>query len=129
MALTARQEELYKHRCSIYRSNTPIDGTGKPGAQVWSLIASDVPCYFQTGKSQHALVGFVRGESDNIFVLDPIHMEYTMDVRSGDVIKQTTGPEAGDYWIASGNPQIRSRRANKLMVECSKSEIAPPGVG
>jgi len=91
-------------------------------------VTKVVSCYGDIGKSQQGPNGVLMVENDNLFTFDEFHMEDTMDVNVGDVIKMITGPEAGEFWMVRGNAQIKNRRANMLKVLCSRTPTAPNGV-
>ena len=120
--------DLYPHRCSIYRSVETLDATGKPGAPGLAYVASDVLCYFQTGESVKTNAGFVLSEQDNLFTLDILRFPDTVTVTQGDVIKQTTGPEAGVYWLCRGDDKIRSQFGQYLLVRATRIPRKPEWV-
>lgn len=127
MALTWRQLRVYRHRMTVYREVESIGALGQPGNSTGSTVMTDTPCRFQTGPSQfEPQGGVVLDESDNIMVLDHIHMEQGLDVKIGDVLLQTTGPEVGRHWRVRGSPQVREIHANKQSVLAARLE-APPG--
>lgn len=127
MALSPRQVALYGHVVNIWRQTETFSADGKPGALTWTLQASGVSCYADLGKSQMGPNGVLMVENDNLFTFDAFHFEDTVDVQVGDVLKITTGPELG-FWTCRGNPQPKSRRANKLSILASRTPQAPYGV-
>lgn len=119
---------LYPHRCSIYRPSVTIAGSGKVGSPTLGSTQTGVPCYFQTGESTKSPEGFVLGEQDNLFTLDLIHFADTADIQTGDVIKQTTGPQAGEFWESRGDEKIRSQFAQKLTIRATRKPTKPAWV-
>ncbi len=92
-------------------------------------VAKVVFCYCDFNKSFQAPDGGLGlVESDNQFTIDTFHMEASMDVQAGDVIRMTAGPEAGKFWAVRGNPTIKSLMANKLSVLGSRDPNPPNGV-
>lgn len=129
MALTWRQLRLYVHRVTVWRATEPVDATtGKPGATTWAVTSTAVPCYLELRQSLHAPADFLLAESENMDTTDLCHMEYTVSVDSGDVLKVTTGPETGSFYRVRGNPKIKSLFANKLSIQVTRMEAAPSGV-
>ena len=122
------QAQLFEHRCTIHR---PVEGSGGLGdhtAPTDSVAATAVSCYFETGKSQQGLTLFVRDEVDNLFTLDTVHFNVSVDLQISDVLEQTTGPDAGRYWAVQGNDQSRNELANKLIVLASRVPQKPDWV-
>lgn len=117
----------YPHRCTIWRKNEALDAQGRP-TYTWAAASTGVLCRFQTGESVKAPEGFVYDEQDNLFTLDLIHMPSSTSVRTGDVLKQTTGPDSGNFWEVRGDPQKRTQFADKLTVRASREPVAPDGV-
>lgn len=119
--------DLYPHVCTRYRHTEAFAADGKPLAGTWASVTA-IPCYFQTGRSVFGTNSGLYAEADNSEVLDTIHFASGTDVRVGDLLKQTTGPDSGEYYVVRGNPQRRSQIARKLIVMAAKLEIAPDGV-
>lgn len=131
MALEPHQEDLYTARITVWRETEVIDGaSGKVGSSTWAVVSAltGTPCYFQTGQSVKGIDGFFLDESDNMFTFDAVHMEIGLDIRRGDILKQTTGDDAGKFWIAKGDPQERSALANRQIVIAKKLPTPPEGV-
>lgn len=128
MALTQRQQRLYAHRIDIWRKTEVIGLDGKIGQPTWAKNAASVACYAETGQSQQGLDGPILDENDNLFTFDKFHAESSINIQVGDVIKMVSGPEAGKFWTVRGNEQHRTRRANKLMILCSREPLPPVGV-
>jgi hypothetical protein len=106
------------------------DDLGKVELPTWAKVLADVPCMLQTGQSQQApdgSSGLIYDESDNLFTLDALRMEAGIDVRVGDVIFQSAGTEAGSWFTARGNPQVRLR-LNYQETLCSRTPIPPAGI-
>lgn len=92
-------------------------------------VALTVPCYANIGKSQQGPSGgIIVVENDNLFTYDEFSFEDTVSVQIGDVIRMTYGPEPGKFWTVRGEAQIKNRRANKLLLMCSRAPKAPNGV-
>lgn len=127
-ALSWRQRRLYQHRATIWRFTQAVDGSGKPAAKGWSVLAVSVPCYWETGQSQHGPDGGVLAEADNLFTLDKVHMPADVDAGSGDVLYCQQGPEVGEWFEVRGGPQKRTLHAEKLTVLTSRLERPPAGV-
>lgn len=120
---------LYPHAVTVWRYTESINATtGKIGAKTWATVATGVACVFQTAQSSHGNEGFLRDEGDNMFSLDKVRMVNGQDVQSGDVLKQTTGPEAGGFWEVRGEPEIHSQFGQYQQILCSRLPKAPNGV-
>jgi hypothetical protein len=115
MALSARQRRFYRQTADIWRPANAMTGSKMTG-KTYSQVESDIPMYFETGQSQKGIVQIIQGESDNLFTFDTLHMEDGVDVRAGDWILQVTGPNAGEWWQARGDVQVREFLANKQKV-------------
>lgn len=120
---------LYPHACTIYRKTENLNViTGVFEDFDGAVLASAVACYFQTGESVKGPNEFITDEEDNLFTLDIIHFADTVDVSTGDVLKQTTGPDAGRYYEVRGDAKMRTQFAQKLTVRGSRIPAAPDWV-
>ena len=120
---------LYPHRCTIWRYTETINATtGKVGAKTWAIVASGVLCNFETGTSNHGIAMLLRDEGDNQFSKDKVTFKLTADLKAGDVLKQTTGPEAPGFWEVEGEPQFVQQFGQYQQVMAAKKPAAPPGV-
>lgn len=107
---------LYPHACTIYRFAESRAASGKPNAHTLSTTQTGIACHFQTGQSTSDVHGALLDEMDNMFTLDKVRFDYATTVDIGDVLKQTTGPEAGVYWMVKGNQQVRSQFGDYITV-------------
>ena len=138
--LSPRQELLYEDRATVWkpaRAKNPT--TAVVGDESYTLVDTDVPCYFTFNPSQDDVAEFGRYERDIILTLDLIHFPRDMDIDSDYIVKNqgmnddgTPGANYGRYWKVRGGPRSfnsRSRRAvGKKMVLASVTEEVPPGV-
>jgi hypothetical protein len=120
---------LYPHRCTIYRPVDTINGTtGKIGAKTYTTVATGVLCEFQSGQSNHGATEWLVDEGDNMYTLDPVSFKLTADVQSGDILRQTTGPEVGGFWRVGGNAQIKEQFGQFLQVPARRLPKAAQGL-
>lgn len=120
---------LYPHRCTIYRKTESLSATtGEFEGWTGVTASSDVTCYFQTGESVKAPEGFVLDEQDNLFTLDIVHFPSGTDVRTGDILKQTTGPDSNELWEVRGDAKNRTQFASKLTIRAARVPVAPSWV-
>lgn len=117
------------HRCDVWRETESLNADGTRAPVAWERIATNALCRFQTGESVKAPDGFIKTESDNMFSYDLVHFDGSADVGEGDILRQTTGPDVGEYWTVRGDSQKRAQFADKLSIRASrtaavKSEIS-----
>ena len=128
---TYRQQQFYVHRIDVWRSTEVINSTDDPGRvekPAGAKVLSSVPCMWQTGQSQQGSgEGYLVDEDDNLFTLDRLRTEANIDIRVGDAIYQSAGPDAGSWFIARGNPQVRLI-LNYQQVLCSRTPKPPAWV-
>jgi hypothetical protein len=70
----------------------------------------------------------VLDEEDNMFTLDIVHFASGTDVNVGDVLLQTTGPDAMEYWEVRGDVKNRTQFAGKLSIRAARLPVAPEWV-
>lgn len=129
MALSPRQLALYVHAVNIWRGTEVRAADGKPTSISWVQQTTATPCYCDFGRSfQDLAAQLILAESDNQFTIDVFAFEAAIDVRLGDELKMTTGPEAGKFWKVRGHDQPKTRRANKLSVLCTRLPKPSAGV-
>ena len=114
-------DDLRPHRCDVWRAPEDNEDDGTRSVPVWGRVATSVRCRFQTGESVKSAHAGIVGEDDNLFTLDLIHFEVTADLQNGDVLRQTTGPDAGDYWIVRGDLKKQNVLLPKLSVRASRA--------
>lgn len=120
---------LYPNAVTIWRYTETINATtGKLSAKTWATVATGVACVFQGAQSSHGNTGFVRDEGDNMFTLDKVRMVNGQDVQSGDVLKQTTGPDSGGFWEVRGEPEMHSQFGQYQQILCGRLPKPPTGV-
>ena len=123
--------DLYPHAFNSWRqteASTAADG--KPALNLtWTAVYTSQACYFETGPGTDALnEGLIQSERDQIFTLDVLRVPDTVAMQSGDVIKQTSGPEVGVYFRIRGDNRYRSQFGEFIRVYMSRLEAAPSGV-
>jgi hypothetical protein len=121
MALTKMQAVLFVHRLRSWRGEEVRETAGilkgKILATTGEAVLTNEPCLFQVGQSnQSPAESFIYDEGDNLFTLDPIYTEIGTDIKVGDIVQQTTGPDAGDYWLIRGNAQGREQTGHQKVL-------------
>lgn len=139
MALTERQQKLYEHRCNIWNVTETIT-SGVPGAETYTLAASNVPCYYEfTPNLSDDVDAIGRIKRMTVFVTDTIHMEITQPCQNGSIIKNVTfdidgsqSPMYGTYHRVEGAAReivtTSRRRPNKASYMAMSIEKPPTGV-
>lgn len=121
--------QRYPHRCTIWSNDVERNPDKTFGGFGWTIVAEEVPCRFQTGESVKAPAEFVLDEQDNMFTYDVVRFAADGDVpRTGDVLKQTTGPDAGEFYLVRGEAKFRTQLANAAAVRCARTDDPPDGV-
>lgn len=141
MALGTRQRRLYLDLVTLYRpTKTQSPATGLLTAVGYELAESNVKCLFVKRDSTSGPTVVGRGESDNLFTHEEIHMDQrqvigenwvlldaSVDVRGDPVLT------AGEYWIVIGEPKKIAdrggRRAGYVSVQANRHTTPHPGVG
>lgn len=120
---------LYPHACNVWRGTESINATtGKIGATTWATAYTSQACYFETGSSTYTDVGGIIAERDQLFTLDAVHFPSTVTLMPGDVLKQTSGPETGQFFRIRGDTQYRTLFSAKGKIFSERLERAPSGV-
>jgi len=120
---------LYPHRVDIWRRDEENQADGeRDTSTVPTRRATNAACYFQTGESVKGPQGFIVDESDNLFTLDIVRFPDTADLEAGDVLVQTTGPDAGHFWEVRGDPQKRAQFGQFLTVRASRTPAVHPTI-
>jgi hypothetical protein len=120
---------LRNHTCDVWRETEGLNADGTRDTPTWARIADGVACRFQTGQSAKGPAGgFIVAESDQLDTLDQIHFELTADLQNGDVLVQTTGPDAGEYWTVRGDPKKQNTLIPKLSVRASRAMDVSPTI-
>lgn len=122
--------DLRPHAVSIYRADEQRAVSGKYEAQDWGdgPVATGVPCYFVKGKSVHVPQGLVSDEQDDAFSRDEIRFASGTDIRAEDILKQTTGPDSGEFWRVCGEPKDRAQIGRYMTVQAVRETVPPDGV-
>ena len=95
-ALGFRLSHLLTSTCSIYRRSDAIDGvTKKRGEPSWTLVASGVPYFLATTQNDDDPTGAGRMKRRTALTEDDSVFHISADVRSGDLIKDTTADANG----------------------------------
>lgn len=122
------QRRLYKHKTNIYRPPDPaLSATGKPTFGLEDdLIAEDLRCMFQLRQSLHAPTGgVIIAEQENMMVTDFLHVPADTDIRAGDKIKQTFGPNVGTWWACRGDAIPQTLLIPRIVIEITRLETPP----
>lgn len=138
MALSARQQILYTHLCTLWRpTHNLTDGT--PGDDTYTLVARGIKCFYEYTPNVDdpaEIGGFKRA---TIFTTDKIHFDVAQDVQNGDIAFNTSlntdgthGPNYGQVHSILGAPNklpgSTNRQTNKQMVMAMQEEQVPEGV-
>lgn len=128
MALNGRQERVYTSRCSIYReARTTNLVTGKTTEGAPALVAASVPCRYVYTQNDDDPQGIGRLKRRSALTEDELHLDVAVDVRSNDIILDTTGnANDGTYHRVMGAPRqlpnSGSRRTNKQVARIFEDE-------
>lgn len=139
MSLKHRQQQLYTHRCNVWRASRTIS-SGLPGEETYTLVATGVPCYYEASDNIDAPIdGLGRVRRDMILTADTVHFEIVANVQNQDVIKNVSltpaGAQSAEYGVfarlegAPRNVLNSSRRhPNKKQFLAYTIEKPPAGV-
>ena len=117
MALSYGQRKAYVDTLNIYRlrQQDADRTTGQVPDDVWDLKYSAVPAAWiptPNNTSPAGALGLIQEET--LLTEDRLECEYSVDLRSGDVIRCTTAgtKRYGKLWTLMGDPQELDQLAN-----------------
>lgn len=138
MLTTVRQQKLYTDRCDIYQTTraSNSDGLGTPGDERISLVAANVPCYYQYTQNVDDATDVGRFKRATIFTTDIVHFYADQRLENGWWLKNRTKdaqgrptPNYGQVHKILGAPNnipTRGiRHANKQSVMAMQEEQIP----
>ena len=141
MPLNNRQLLAYNHLVNVWRRiRGGPSALGKPAADVWSLIATNVKCHYKyTENISDPIEGGGEIKRPSLFTDDRIDFAADQDIRQGDILKNVSytrngapSPLYGQMHRALGVskvvPTSGNRQANKCSVLTQVIDKAPTGV-
>lgn len=101
-----RLSRLLTSRCNIYRASSTVGSDKKRGEPTWSLIASNVPFFFAATENDDDPTGMGRMKRRTALTEDDAVFEVSVDLRSGDLIKDVTAnANGGSISRVMGDPR------------------------
>ena len=121
--LSPRQELLYEDRATVWkpaRAKNPT--TAVVGDESYTLVDTDVPCYFTFNPSQDDVAEFGRYERDIILTLDLIHFPRDMDIDSDYIVKNQGMNDDGtpEAWVTEASTLCYGNTATAFVLVTKK---------
>ncbi|RYG41747.1 hypothetical protein EON79_20220 [bacterium] len=123
MSLSLRQKRRYTSKATIYRRDTF-------GSEAYTKIAEHVPCGIKpTDNYSQLAAAMTLIKQDSVQTSDSIHFEASVDAQDGDIFYIETGSaqQAGEWYQATGAPEIHTFRANFRRLYVNNTDPLGPG--
>lgn len=107
MALTRRQQRLYRYRIDIWRRKPlAAGGHGFAAPDGWERIAEGVPCYIEFTDNIYGRTEVGTVKHDTMLTMDYVYTEIGVNLAPDDNIRTLTdgGLPAGDWQAVRGEP-------------------------